>query len=169
MKVSVDHYLAAHRKSGKQDFVSKKMSSDAKLAKEPTKEEKESGKFKTFVLSPTGGEIHRGESVVDRISKPETLREKVARFERLAQKVRENRAYQYNMLQESFDKDSSFEEDDFDFEDGDIVDEFGDVHIPIADKSVEIDEDDGDKSPAPTEQGDEKPKSESISEPVEAQ
>jgi hypothetical protein len=169
MKVSAEHYLAAHRKSGKKDLVEKKMASDAILAKDPTKEEKELGIFKTFVLSPTGGEIHRGESVVDRISKPETLREKVARFERLAAKVRENRAYQYNMLQESFGPDTDGEENDFDFEDGDFVDEFGDVHIPIADKRAEIDEDDGEKSPAPKEQGDEKPKSEPISEPVEAQ
>lgn len=166
MKVSAEHYLAAHRKGGKKDLVAKKMADDAILAKDPTKEEKELGTFKTFVLSPTGGEIHRGESVVDRISKPETLREKVARFERLAVKVRENRAYQYNMLQESFGPDTDGEENDFDFEDGDFVDEFGDVHIPM---NEEIVEDDCDKSPAPKEQGDEKPKSEAISEPVEAQ
>lgn len=169
MKVSVEHYLAAHRKSGKKTFVEKKMAADAILAKDPTEKEKELGIFKTFVLSPTGGEIHRGESVVDRISKPETLKQKVARFERLAQKVRENRAYQYNMLQESFGPDTDGEENDFDFEEGDFVDEFGDVHIPSADKSAEIDEDDGDKSPAPTEHGDKKPKSEPISEPVEDQ
>lgn len=163
MKVSVDDFMASHRKTGLKSFVEKKIANDSILAKDPSKEDKEKGTAKTFVLSPTGGEIHRGESVVDRISKPETLREKIARFERLSQKVRENRLLQLQMLQESIGDGKDEDVDDFDFDDGEFVDDFGDVVKPKPVqpvKPVESGEDDGEKSPAPQSQGDVKPSDE---------
>lgn len=126
MKVSVDDFAKSQRKTGLHEFVAQKMGQDAVAAKEPEKDEP----VKTFVLSPTGGEIHRGESVVDRISKPETLREKIARFERLAQRVRQSREMAYAALQDSI-PDGADDADDFDFEDGEFMDDFGDTIEPV--------------------------------------
>lgn len=129
MKVSVEHYLAAHRKTGLKAFVEHKIAADAVESKEPTDKDFEQGTAKTFVLSPTGGEIHRGESVVDRLNKPETLKEKVARFERLAKRVRQTRESLYMAMQDSV-PDLEENPDDFEFEEGPITDEFGDTFIP---------------------------------------
>lgn len=126
MKVSVDDFAKSQRKTGLHEFVAHKMGQDAVAAKEPEKDEP----VKTFVLSATGGEIHRGESVVDRITKPETLREKIARFERLAQRVRQSREMAYAALQDSI-PDGADDADDFDFEDGEIRDDFGDAIEPV--------------------------------------
>ena len=126
MKVSIEDLLKGQRKAGTSAFAEKIAAQVAIDAKEPEKDEP----VKTFVLSPTGGEIHRGESTVDRISKPETLREKIARFDRLAARVRENRMYMAELGGEIFSPDEENPED-FDFESGEIRDDFGDrVTIP---------------------------------------
>lgn len=122
MKVAIEAYLKGQRKAGFSSFAEKVVADAAIESKEPEKDEP----VKTFVLSPTGGEIHRGESVVDRISKPETLREKIARFDRLSARVRQDRMFALGMLQDSI-PDGEDSEDDFDFEDGEIRDDFGDI------------------------------------------
>lgn len=149
MKISLESYLKSQRKTGLNETVEKH------LANLPGVDES-----KTFHLSPTGGEIHSGESVVDRISKPETLREKVARFERLAQKVRENHAYMIGLGQEMVGEEDA---DDFDFEDGDFYDDFGDHISPIPEENAEIGEDKGESLPAPTAKADEEPETEPVS------
>lgn len=126
MKVAIEDLLKGQRKAGTSAFAEKVAAQVAIDAKDPEKDEP----VKTFVLSPTGGEIHRGDSAVDRISKPETLREKIARFDRLAARVRQDRQYLAQIGGEMLSPD---EEDleDFDFESGEIRDDFGDsVEIP---------------------------------------
>ena len=154
MKVSLKDYLQSQKKAGLVDVVEKH------LANLPPVDD-----TKTFHLSPTGGEIHNGESMVDRISKPESLREKVARFERLAARVRESMYHKMELAKEFIGEDEN--PDDFDFDDGEFVDEFGDVHIPMSGKDVEIGDGDGEKSPATPSQGDEQPSKEPVSEPEE--
>ena len=158
MKVEAKDFLKSQRKTGLQSFVKLKMADDAVNAKDPEKDETP----KTFVLSPTGGEIHRGESVVDRLTKPETLREKIARFERLSARVRQNREYLASLGGEIFDPNE--DEDDFDFDDGEIRDDFGDiVEFPVI-KPVETGVSESEESPAINSQGDEKQSEEPVSE-----
>ena len=124
MKVAVEDFLKGQRKAGTFVFAEKIISEVAIDAKEPKKGEP----VKTFVLSPTGGEIHRGESVVDRLSKPETLREKIARFDRLSARVCQDRQYLAQIGGEMLSPDDD-NPDDFDFEDGEYVDDFGDIVV----------------------------------------
>lgn len=163
MKVSIDDFMRSHRKTALDENLKNVLATAAIDAKEPTEEEVEKGTpVKTFVLSPTGGEIHRGESVVDRISKPETLREKIARFDRLSARVRQDRMFALGMLQDSI-PDGEDSEDDFDFESGEIIDDFGDVvEIPSQPvvKPVESGDGDGEKAAAPQSQAAEKPSEE---------
>lgn len=151
MKVSVKDYLQSQKKAGLLDVVEKH------LANLPSAD-----KSKTFYLSPTGGEVHLGESTVDRITKVESLREKVARFERLAARVRQSLPYGMELAKELAGEDE--DPDDFDFEDGEYVDEFGDVHIPMSGKDVEIAECEGEKPAATNSQAGEKPSDEVVSE-----
>jgi hypothetical protein len=160
MKVRTEDFLKSQRKTGLQPFVEKQMARDALVAKEPKKDEP----VKTFVLSPTGGEIHRGESVVDRVSKPETLKQKIARFERLAQRVRQSRELAYAALQDSI-PDCADNADEFDFEDGDFVDDFGDVIEPITPIKPVTGDQDGEQPAAPQSQAGEKPIEEPVTDP----
>lgn len=121
MKVAIEDLLKGQRKAGTLANAEKVLAQVAIDAKEPEKDEP----IKTFVLSPSGGEIHRGESVVDHISKPETLREKIARFDRLSAKVRQDRQYLAMMGGEMLYENP----DDFDFDDGEYVDDFGDIVV----------------------------------------
>lgn len=163
MKVSIDDLLKGQRKAGTSAFAEKIAAQVAIAAKEPTKEDVEKGAVvKTFVLSPTGGEIHRGESVVDRISKPETLREKIARFDRLAARVRQDRQYLAMLGGEMLSPDDE-DPDDFDFESGEIRDDFGDVvEIPSqpVPKPVKSGDGDGEEPAATNSQAGEKPSEE---------
>ncbi len=124
MKVAIEDLLKGQRKAGTSVFAEKIAAQVAIDSKEPAKGEL----FKTFVLSPTGGEIHRGESVVDRISKPETLREKIARFDRLSARVRQDRQYLAQIGGEMLSPDDE-NPDNFDFDDGEYVDDFGDIVV----------------------------------------
>ena len=124
MKVAIEDLLKGQRKAGTSAFAEKVAAQVAIDVKDPEKGEL----VKTFVLSPTGGEIHRGESVVDRISKPETLREKIARFDRLAARVRQDRQYLAQIGGEMLSLDDE-NPDDFDFDDGEYVDDFGDIVV----------------------------------------
>lgn len=160
MKVTSADFLKSQRKTGLEAFVKKKMDVDAVIAKDPEKDEL----VKTFVLSATGGEIHRGESVVDRISKPETLKQKIARFERLAQKVRQSRESLYLAMQDSI-PDGDDPADDFEFEDGDFVDDFGDVIEPNKPIKPAIGEGEGVQPAAPHSQAGDKPSDEPVADP----
>ncbi len=129
MKVSINDLLKGQRKAGTSAFAEKIAAKVAIAAKEPTEEEVEKGiPVKTFVLSSTSGEIHRGESTVDRVSKPETLREKIARFDRLAARVRQDRQYLAMIGGEMLSPDDE-NPDDFDFDNGEYVDDFGDIVV----------------------------------------
>lgn len=162
MKVSIDDLLKGQRKAGTSVFAEKIVSEVAIDVKEPKKGEP----VKTFVLSPTGGEIHRGESVVDRISKPETLREKIARFDRLASRVRQDRQYLAQIGGEMLSPDDE-NPDDFDFDNGEYVDDFGDIVVtptqPV-DNPVESGDVEGEKAAAPQSPAAEQP----ITEPDES-
>lgn len=154
MKVSIVDLLKGQRKAGTLAFAEKFSAQVAIDAKEPVKGES----VKTFVLSPTGGEIHRGESVVDRISKPESLLEKIARFDRLAARLRQDRQYLAQIGGEMLSLDDE-NPDNFDFDDGEYVDDFGDIVVtptqPVEPKvepeTVPVAEPTGDPvEPAPT-------------------
>lgn len=158
MKVSIEDFLKGQRKAGTSAFAEKIAAQVAIDSKEPEKGEP----LKTFVLSPTGGEIHRGESVVDRISKPETLREKIARFDRLAAKVRQDRQYLAQIGAEMLSLDDE-DPDDFDFDDGEYVDDFGDIVVTPSEpviNPVKSGDDDGEQAAATKSQAAEQPSDE---------
>lgn len=151
MKVAIEDLLKGQRKAGTSAFAEKIAAQVAIDAKEPEKGEP----VKTFVLSPSGGEIHRGESTVDRISKPETLREKIARFDRLAARVRQDRQYLAHLGGEMLSPDDE-NPDDFDFDDGEYVDDFGDIVVT----PIQLDE--------PEDEPETVPVAEPAADPVEA-
>lgn len=160
MQVTAEDFLKSQRKTGLKEFVVKKMAYDTVVAKDPEKDEP----VKTFVLSATGGEIHRGESVVDRITKPETLKQKIARFERLARQVRQSRETLYLAMQDSI-PDGDDPADDFDFDDGQYVDDFGDVIGPITPIKPATGVQEGDEPAAPQSQAGEQPIEEPVADP----
>lgn len=123
MQVKLSDFLQSHKKASGLSNVEKFVDSISQTL--PMDENK------TFDLSLTGGEIHRGESTVNRLRKGETLQEKIARFEKLKQSVAAQRSMvdYLHQLQEEGDAD-----DDFDFEDGESFDAFGD----IVQKPIEI-------------------------------
>lgn len=66
--------------------------------------------------------------MVDRITKTETLREKIARFDRLAARLRLDHQYLAQIGGEMLSPDDE-NPDDFDFADGEYVDDFGDIVV----------------------------------------
>lgn len=83
-------------------------------------------------LNEFGAEVHVNGDVVASLSKGETLIEKIARFNRLEEQVAAIRFAQQNGMLPPFD---DFEEDVNDFsllDDVEIIDEFGDKHISVA-------------------------------------
>ena len=77
-------------------------------------------------LSATGGEVQVNGPGSQSTRKPETLQEKIARFDRLAVQVAASRAVMHGLSQELTDDDDIDAEDD-DFADIIEKDEFGDV------------------------------------------
>lgn len=77
-------------------------------------------------LSATGEEVHIKGSTTAQLKKPETLQEKIARYDRLAAQVAQSRAIHYGLSQEMTDEDDINAEDD-DFADIEEKDDFGDV------------------------------------------
>lgn len=126
MKVSIEDIVQSQAKTGNKERV-RKMLKKMFVVPDDVKDEE------TFNLSPTGCEIHNGESMVDRLTPVESLREKIARFDRLAEQVMSNRAYMMRMAQEMAGDDE--DPDDFGFEDGDDYDQFGDlIESPIGEE-----------------------------------
>lgn len=116
MIVSEKDFIQAHIKQG---AVSK-----LKSLAQKTSEVKDETPTNAF-LSHTGGEIHVNGPTVEYLHKGETLVEKIARFDKLAERVMQNRRLMSGLVQDLLDNEEN--PDDFDFVDGDDVDEFGDV------------------------------------------
>lgn len=110
-----------------------------------------------------GCEVHVNGPTVAPLSKPETLAQKIARFDALAKKVRASRALMMGLVQD-------FNEDDGDLDDGSFadetpeVDDFGDVLESVPVQKQSTGDGDGEQSPADKSNGDEKPKTESVDE-----
>lgn len=114
MQVDINDFVLSQRKVNGKEVVEKIVSA----IPEPLSD-------KTVQISPVGGEIHSGESLVDRVGESETLAQKIARFDRLAQTVVQNRAYMLHMAQEMMGDDG--EPDDIYGDEFDDVDPFGDI------------------------------------------
>lgn len=115
-------------------------------------------------LTPVGTEIHSAPSVISTKVRPVTLRDKLKELEELSQRVMDQKILQQTLDDMQGDDDPEFtDEDDVDIEE-DLS--FGSKeHVVVdenGDKSIEIAEDDGEESPAPTAKGDEQPKSEVV-------
>lgn len=118
-------------------------------------------------LDAYGSEVHVNGPTVAPLSKPETLAQKIARFDALAEKVRASRALMMGLVRD-------FNEDDDDLTDGSFadetpeVDDFGDVleSVPVK-KPASTGDVDGGQSPAVKSNGDEKPKTEPADESVD--
>lgn len=121
-------------------------------------------------ITPLGTEILNQESAVSTKTKPQTLREKIAELDLLAQRVMERKALAalQHDLDGTYDPDEEIEEEEFEDTDEEdlsfgsekyidpvVVDENGDKSISIAEDV----EDDGEK-PAPLKQAGEKPSDE---------
>lgn len=98
-----------------------KMLSDLKKQQPETKDTP-----KKVYISIYGGEVHVNGPLVSPVLKPETLAQKIARFERLAEHVRANRALLAELAQTGlFDDEESEEDEDKAMEEVESVDEFG--------------------------------------------
>nr|DAU94604.1 MAG TPA: hypothetical protein [Microviridae sp.] len=113
-----------------------------------------------------GCEVHVNGPTVAPLSKPETLAQKIARFDALAEKVRASRALMMGLVQD-------FNEEDGDLEDGSFadetpeVDDFGDVLESVPVQKQSTGDGDGEQSPAVKSNGDEKPTPEPVDESVD--
>lgn len=114
-------------------------------------------------LNDLGSEVHVNGPKVANLDKPESLREKIARFDALAARVRESRAIMSSLAGQLESDDD--DEDLLDIEDGDDFDEFGEI---IEKPNLSTSPDDGDvsadKPAAPQQAG---PASEPEKEPSE--
>lgn len=113
MKVSLSDFAQAHKKTCGLAIADKFIETAPELVSSDT-----------FRLSPTGGEIHSGEPIVDRLKRYESLQEKIARFDRLADAVAYNRLRMMQNGQLGIDDDDDPE--DYGFEQGEDLDAFGD-------------------------------------------
>ena len=110
-----------------------------------------------------GCEVHVNGPTVAPLSKPETLAQKIKRFDALAEKVRASRSLMMGLVQD-------FNEDDGDLDDGSFadevpeVDDFGDVLESIPVQKQSTGDGDGEQSPADKSNGDDKPKTEPVDE-----
>lgn len=120
MQLNRDDFIKSHAKAGgskKAEKLYKQLQAKIKLLPEcPLK----------MYLSATGNEVHVNGPVAQSTRKPESLREKIARFDRLAQAVASSRAAQFGLSKELTDDDDIDAEDD-NFADIVERDEFGDV------------------------------------------
>lgn len=118
-------FIAQHKfMSGEEK--AKKMLEDMKK----TFSNKEKSAKKVFI-DVYGAEVHVNGPLVASVNKPETLRQKIARFDRLAENVRLNRALLNELAQSGLfdDEIETDEESDKEIESVVDVDEFGDVHV----------------------------------------
>ena len=113
-----------------------------------------------------GCEVHVNGPTVSPLSKPETLAQKIARFDSLAEKVRATRALMMGLAQDYKEEDSDLEDDGF-VEDTPQVDDFGDVLETIPVKKPSTGVVDGEQPTAVKSNVGEKPKTEPVDESVD--
>lgn len=118
-------FIAQHKfMSGEEN--AKKMLEDVK--KSHLDEEK---RAKKVFINVYGAEVHVNGPIIASVNKPETLRQKIARFDRLAENVRANRALLNELAQSGLfdDETETDEESDKEIESVVDVDDFGDVQV----------------------------------------
>lgn len=76
-----------------------------------------------------GAEVHVNGPTVAPVTAPETLQQKIARFERLAESVRANRALLAGLQADFFADEESDEDEEKAMEEIDSVDDFGDHYV----------------------------------------
>lgn len=113
-----------------------------------------------------GCEVHVNGPTVAPLSKPETLAQKIARFDALAEKVRNSRALMMGLAQDFKEADADLEDDGF-VEDTPQVDDFGDLLESFPVKKPSTGDGDGEQSTAVKSNVDEKPKTEPVGESVD--
>lgn len=110
-----------------------------------------------------GCEVHVNGPTVAPLSKPETLAQKIARFDALAEKVRATRALMMGLVRDFNEEDGDLEDGSF-AEDTPEVDDFGDILESVPVQKQSTGDGDGEQSPADKSNGDEKPTSEPVDE-----
>lgn len=84
---------------------------------------------KKVYINVYGAEVHVNGPVVSFLKKPETLAEKVVRFERLAAAVKAQRKLMYSLAKDVLEEDETDEEADKAMEEVESVDDFGDSYV----------------------------------------
>lgn len=121
MQLNKADFIASHAKAGGVNLADKLYAQlQAKIKSLPD------CPLKVY-LSATGGEVHVKGSTTASLKKPETLQEKIARFDRLAAQVSQSRAINYGLAQELEDDDSEIDAEADDFEDIVETDDFGEI------------------------------------------
>ena len=138
---------------------------DAEVMLQELKAVKHESPTKVYI-DAYGCEVHVNGPTVAPLSKPETLAQKIARFDALAEKVRASRALMMGLAQDFKEADADLEDDGF-VEDIPQVDDFGDVLESIPVKKPSTGDGEGEQSPAVKGSGDEKPKTEPVDESVD--
>lgn len=123
-----------------------------------------------------GCEVHVNGPTVAPLSKPETLAQKIARFDALSEKVRQTRALMMGLVHDIDEDDGDLEDDSF-VDDTPQVDDFGDIleTVPLkkpvpgslGDYLAGTGTGDGGQSPAVKSIGDDQPKPEPVVESVD--
>ncbi len=108
-----------------------------------------------------GCEVHVNGPTVAPLSKPETLAQKIARFDALSEKVRQTRALMMGLVNDINEDDGDLEDDSF-VADTPQVDDFGDILETVPVKKPSTGDIDGGQSPAVKSNGDDQPKPEPV-------
>ncbi len=111
MKIGIEIFAKSHKKTSGFDVVKSSLEKLAKAQEDQVKKEKP---HKVY-LNVCGSEVYVNAAPVATLGKIESLKEKAARFDALARRVRENRALQFGFI-------NQFEEDDGEEDDGSIDD-----------------------------------------------
>lgn len=114
-----DEIFVAQHKKAMGEEKARKMLEDVKKAY------KSEEKPKKVYISVYGGEVHVNGPVVVQVEKPETLAEKIARFERLAETVRANRSLMSQLAHDIISDDEEDINDDSLLDDVEDLDAFG--------------------------------------------
>lgn len=112
-------FICQHKKACGEDKAKKMLES---LKKQETKKED----HKKVYISIYGGEVHVNGPVAVCVRKPESLAEKIARFEALAERVAANRMLVHQVINDTFNEGDEDVLDDK-IDDFDDVDDFGEL------------------------------------------
>lgn len=143
MKISLNDFLLSHKKTAGIEFVEKIF-----IANE---QEEKPADGKTFCLTRTGAEVYTGKPVVAYVHAAETLKEKIARFERLERNLNLLRMKAWQSGAIAFE-DEDVDTDDFEFanENSNDVDAFGDPFQDVEDPFLAEPEKGADESAQPS-------------------